>query len=392
MDELEKKIYHPMQLSDRGIKQVRTPDEYRQLWKKYLSLPKEEQDILTDEQLPLQLKTLQSNFGLPDSHLWSMSIMVRKIFFNELNLAQAEAKIGSLLAQAGGDFNKAKEIVQFIDREILHLVPKPAIEEENDLGEEGAVRDKTLRAPLLRAMTDYPSLGFQQISGTKIRLKGQAEPQRPTLSNWIKCYRDELGVGFHNEVQRGRFLFQSENGRRLSQEERDRLNLILKSIEEDFPLEIDTAKQTIVFPTTTASGGSVTGRPGSAAGGNMMSSPATTAGRPGTPPLATSLASPSFNIQPGMQAKRPPSFAPGAPTAGKSLFNTFGSAPGKNVANETLHFSTGHVMPAEQGRATPPTATPPVSPAPLQPTKPAPPRNPYVIRPLRLRNDRDEGK
>lgn len=102
--------------------------------------------------------------------------------------------------------------------------------------------------PLLPAISKYNQLAQQPITREKIRVRSQVEPVRPTLMNWLKYYRSELGIGYHDSVQRGEFLYRSENGRRLSDEERERLSLILKSIEEEYPLQIDTVRSEIVFP------------------------------------------------------------------------------------------------------------------------------------------------
>lgn len=101
---------------------------------------------------------------------------------------------------------------------------------------------------LVPALGKYPRLGEQQITKERIRVKNQPEPARPSLANWIRVYRDELGVGYHEPMVRGKFLFDSENGRHLTSEDRERLNLVLRSIEENVLLEIDTDKPEIVFP------------------------------------------------------------------------------------------------------------------------------------------------
>lgn len=116
--------------------------------------------------------------------------------------------------------------------------------------------------PLLQALSKYENLGNQLITRERIKVKSQVEPVRPSLFYWLKCYRDELGIGQHNSVERGNFLFRSENGRKLSAEERERIDLILKSVEENLPLSIDAEHQEIVFPTHYTER-SVTGKSGS---------------------------------------------------------------------------------------------------------------------------------
>lgn len=246
-----------------------------------------------------------------------------------------------------------------------------------------------LKLPLLKALSEYPRLGDQLITNEKIKIKSQAEPVRPSLTNWIHYYREELGIGFHDQVTRGHFLFQSENGKRLSAEERERINLILKSIEEEFPIDIDADRQTIVFPVKQ------TGAPTAPFGG---------AAQPATNPL--------FPRQSPVPARPVKPFQPAAPqdlptaesvptpsAASKPSFFDRQFRPAKNVAGDTLHFSTGHVLPgeknAESGVAAP-QSRPTVSTPPPSSFRPrgivqdrgaALPRSPYSIRPLRMRDD-----
>jgi hypothetical protein len=64
-------------------------------------------------------------------------------------------------------------------------------------------------------------------------------------------YRDELGVGYHDPVLRAKFLFNSPNAKNISSDEREQLNLILRSVEENAPLDIDISKMEIIFPSFT---------------------------------------------------------------------------------------------------------------------------------------------
>lgn len=236
-----------------------------------------------------------------------------------------------------------------------------------------------IKLSLLKALADYPRLGEQTMSSEKIKLKNQSEPQRPNLANWIHYYREELGIGFHDQVTRGRFLFQSENGKRLSAEERERLNLVIKSIEEDFPIDIDTEHQIIIFPT----------RP--------------TVAQPTAKPLFSQPnVVPARAVKPFQPITTPAvPVASETPSAGEAKPSFFDRQfrPAKNVAGDTLHFSTGHVLPGEKESA--PSQSAPTAAMPhTQPSAPAfrqngivrekgaaLPRSPYSIRPLRMRSD-----
>lgn len=235
--------YYPMLITQSD--EVDVVSALTHIWEQYKVLPQERKVVLLSVELPERLKKLQDIFRLDNDILTNITICVRKIFFGELSLPECEAKIGSMLATGGGDPNQAKAIVEFIQKEILTIQPKPEVEERTEEIKPQAV---TINMPLLQALSKYENLGNQLITRERIRVKSQAEPVRPSLLYWLKYYRDDIGVGHHDSIQRGQFLFRSENGKRLSAEERERLGLILKSVEEDFPLTIDTERQEIIFP------------------------------------------------------------------------------------------------------------------------------------------------
>lgn len=215
-------------------------------WDKFRLLSKMEQDILTDRQLSLKMQALQKKFGLSNTSTGYMSFFVRQIFFKELTIEECEAKVKNMLITTnGGDPNQAKNIVLFIQKEILTIQPKP---QEEDNISDIAPQKITESMSLLQALSKYENLGNQLITKERIKIKSQPEPVRPSLLYWIKYYRDELGVGHHSSVDRGNFLFRSQNGAKLSAEERERVSLILKSIEENISLTIDTEHQEVLFP------------------------------------------------------------------------------------------------------------------------------------------------
>lgn len=355
---------------------VLSPEEHGIIWKKYLTLPQHQQDVLTDVQMAVLIKRLQEEFSLSDSIIRDVSLRVRKIIFNELDLFSCEKELRSLFVQSGEDQNKIGKIVAFLDKEILHLVPKSVPEEED-------VQKKIniVRFPLLKAMGEYRHLSEQLLTNEKIKLKTSMEPVRPSLGNWLRSYREELGIGFHETAQRGNFLFQSVNCKRLSNDDRARLNLILKSVEEDFPLEIDTTHETIIFPRTDDTSMELA---------QVKTQPMNRTIRPRVLPENPAVAAPNIRptapIVPVVSAKSHsiPTFKP--------LFGKT-AAPEKNVSGETLHFSTGHVLPAEQEVGAVPTGINEALRQMQHPTQgirrePKAPlsKSPYSIRPLRARN------
>lgn len=320
-------VYFPMLVSD-GDDSV---DAKFQMWVKFRSLDDAKRSILVSREIAEKIREFEKRFQLQEVGTAVVSLAIRKMFFGELDATAAEAKIASALASSGGgDPVHAKRIVEAIQNEVSMIVPapEPVIEDESLAPRPSGA---TVKLPLLKAMSEYPRLSEQMLTEEKIRLKGGAEPVRPSLGNWLKSYREELGVGVHEPVQRGNFLFQSQNGKGLSNIDRARMNLVLKSIEENFPLEIDPVQQVIVFPRTGDASmelAQVKARPMSRIiRPRGLSDPGTMPSAPAMPQQAATKPSPLESFK--------PLFAKSA-------------APEKNVSGETLHFSTGHVLPAER--------------------------------------------
>jgi hypothetical protein len=165
-------------------------------------------------------------------------------------------------------------------------------------------------------------------------------------------------------VDRGNFLFRSENGRRLSPEERERVNLVLKSVEENMPLEIDTEKSEIIFPVFETSAQVRPPQPGVQ----------TFESAPKRAPAPASPTNPAF------------SFGRGSMTQGAPNVSAIPTTPQPQGGGE-MSFSSKHVFPAEKQSAVPRSAAP-ITPASSvnMPTgaQTVPRANPFRIRPVSL--------
>lgn len=323
--------YYPM----RVFTDIDSSDVEARMWDAFRSLGPQMRAILVSAEVVEKIQELEKRFQLQEVGVAIMSFAIRKMFFGELDVVSAEEKIRSALASSGGgDPVHAKAIVEAIQNEVMTIVPAPEPVIEDEVSSSSQPSGPTVRLPLLKAMAEYRRLSEQMLTEEKIKLKGSMEPVRPSLGNWLKSYREELGVGLHDPTQRGNFLFQSQNGKYLSNEDRARMNLVLKSIEEGFPLEIDPEHQVIVFPHTSDASMELA---------QVKTRPMSRIIRP------RGLSDPSITPSAPM-APRSVQTSPVKSSALESFkpFFTKATAPEKNVSGETLHFSTGHVLPAER--------------------------------------------
>lgn len=347
---IQERRYYPMIVSESGTEEKMSPEEDVVVWDAFEKLSEEKREVLLSSEMAQKIKLLQDKFGLSDVVTGICSWIIRKIFFEEFSLSVAEEKIRGAIASEGGEVEKGKDVMGFIQNEILTIKPKPKIEESSS--EEPKQAPQTVKLPLLQALSKYEQLSNQLITEERIKLRSQPETVRPSLLYWIKYYRDELGVGHHSSVDRGNFLFRSENGKRLSPEERERVNLVLKSVEENYPVEVDTEQSTILFP--------------------AFVPPAPV--RQPVPPMA-----PQRPFQPSTSAV----FQPTVPA----------SRPGE------MSFSTKHVLPIEkdqhdqqndqqaQSEMAPPR---PVTPRSMAPGTMSVRSNPFHIRPVSMGKEQDK--
>jgi hypothetical protein len=106
---------------------------------------------------------------------------------------------------------------------------------------------KIINATIQEALKNYPQLGEQGITNNQLKLKYFPTLVRPSIKNWITDFHDNMGAGKHSSIDRANYLFHSDNGKKITPVERQKLTMILKSLEEQVPLSIDVQAQAIVF-------------------------------------------------------------------------------------------------------------------------------------------------
>lgn len=349
-------IYFPLLASEEINGGAMSRHETETVWSRFDMLSDDRKNILTAEEMSMKIQELQQKTGCSDVAIEGTSVLIRWVFFDEID--EEGFRLG--LKDLFGD--KAEQTFDFIQKEIMTLKPKARVEEQ----EEERPQAATVRMPLLQALSKYEQLGNQLITSERIRVKSQSEPVRPSLLYWIKYYRDELGIGHHDTVQRGDFLFRSENGKRLSAEERERVNLVLKSVEENFPLEIDTERSEIVFPFFETS--APTPPPAPRINASSVFAAATVADK------LRPAANPAFSFgRSSMSAPVAPAASP-APAMPPT-------PPSQTASGGEMSFSSKHVFPAEKDVQTP---TAPITPQRAPAAQGAPKSNPFRIHPVSL--------
>lgn len=231
--------FYPLLVERNSLGKGLAPGEFNDFWDVFDTLSEEVKDILVSSEMPKRIESLQKEQGLSDDHIEIISAIVREYFLGKKDALWLE---NALMAKL--DQKDVASVKEYIQKNILTIQPAPKAPEED----EGVSVAKTVSLPLLDAMAKYQRLSEQNITEDRITVKGESQPVRGSLRNWIRHYRDNMGIRKHSAVERGQFLFQGENTRRLGAPEREKLSVVFRSLEENTPISIDVERQEIVFP------------------------------------------------------------------------------------------------------------------------------------------------
>lgn len=146
-----------------------------------------------------------------------------------------------------GQISSAGFVAQLLEQKVIGkarvLSEKPVVAKKQN--EVSAVKE--IKLSLSQAMAQYPNLGEQAITVNPLKLRYFPTPVKASIKNWITDYHDCLGGGKHGTIDRGNYLFHSENGKKLTPIERQKVSNLLKSLDEETLLSIDGQAQKIVF-------------------------------------------------------------------------------------------------------------------------------------------------
>ncbi|TAK96555.1 hypothetical protein EPO05_01690 [Patescibacteria group bacterium] len=227
--------YYPMLVSAVSGR-PNTAEELVARWKFFKSLPQIFRDILMSQEVPLAVKYISEQYTLGEARTTELSRIIRGVFFGELTKEQLSQAVAQRLGIQ--EQRAAQEIAKLIDTRILSITPKP---EEPDLS-------GLNQLSISEAIRRYKGVGEQLVSANPLKLRIFPSPVKPSIKNWIADYQDNLGVQKHEMMERGNYLFHSENTKRLTAGERQKLGIVLKSLDDNSPVLVNPELQEIVFP------------------------------------------------------------------------------------------------------------------------------------------------
>ncbi len=227
----------PMSVSVTRNPDDETDKQFIETRDRFLTLSEIIQEKLSSLETSEKIKQISQYFNLELLQMADISRAVRGYYFGELKLEDMPAV---LAREIGIDLNKAQEIANQVIQKIIK-------------DDSYIKKTELINLPLSQALQKFPRLGEQLVTSSPIKLKIFPDPVRPSVKNWIAEYHSVLGAGSHGTMERGNFLYHSENAKRLNFGERQKLAVVLKSLDENEAVAVDAEKQEIVFGELSAS-------------------------------------------------------------------------------------------------------------------------------------------
>lgn len=94
---------------------------------------------------------------------------------------------------------------------------------------------------------EFPEIGSQLIGTQPIRIANLGEPVRPSIKNWLKDYIRQKETNNHSIAKHSNYLYYNPNAKMLNKKEKEKLNQLLKSYDENTLLSISLKTKKILF-------------------------------------------------------------------------------------------------------------------------------------------------
>ena len=210
-----------------------TPEQVIENHERFLRLSFEAKYKLGFQYTPEIIRKIGVEFELDPLEMSSISRAIRSFYFGDI---QKESIAKFLVDDGEFSQEKSAQVANIVVGKIIDAPVPNSVSAEMD------------NLPLLDALSKYQRLSEQTVTEDRIAVKGESAPVRGSIRNWLRHYRDVVGIRKHSTMERGQFLFQGENTRRLSAPERERVSFLLKALDENTPVPLDVERQEVIFP------------------------------------------------------------------------------------------------------------------------------------------------
>ena len=235
LNNLIKNQYSPLLASIHWEPQNDTEEEQVKWLQQFVKLPLEVRLGLGSLKAGELVRRLADKYQIRDyREIGELARIIRDVFVEEIGRPKVLKRLGRISSLKAEQYNNFLKdlggVVKLIYQEGLHQA-----------------RVATEEIPIILALKKYPNVGEMLITDKPLRLEVFSHPVRPSVKNWLEDYFEKIGTSKHNSLERGHYLFNSENAKLLSWQERRRLEEVLRSFDNETSLLIDTENQQIIF-------------------------------------------------------------------------------------------------------------------------------------------------
>lgn len=216
-------------------------------------LPEEVKDIIFGEEIYQSLDELFKKYHLSRKQIDFVLNLLDSIYLQKLEPLDLPQKLEEIdrakfVDLRGLGLDLAREVLwslqdylETVHRLILRLGGKvPKAKPIRKRSYQKKVFPGSAKGALEKMLADYDDFKNLRLSSRKIKDKDD-KLIAPTVDNWMADYVHFLGAGFHNALDRAKYLAQSPNALSLNQEEKESLRFFVTSyddkIEMDFNLD-----------------------------------------------------------------------------------------------------------------------------------------------------------
>ena len=207
-----------------------TTEQVIERQEKFLSLPEDVKEKLISHETAEKIKAIGAHYNLELLQMAPIARVIRSYYFGE-------AKIEDFAEIIEKESKIPKEEAQNIARYIKDRIISREIKEIDTVKLEKMLFNEAVEA--------FPEIKNQKITEYSIESEGQMFA--PTVANWIQDYYNLVGAGSKDIMKISSYLYHSKNGKKLSSSDRHNLAQLIRAVDQNIPLNIDTQKREIVF-------------------------------------------------------------------------------------------------------------------------------------------------
>ncbi|MBT7553218.1 hypothetical protein HN670_01995 [bacterium] len=214
-------------------------------------LPPEVQDVIFSDDITDQNLKLADTFGLSQSQLSFILDVEENIWIKKTAVLDLPTELEEMDQAEGLDIREIaleislqvlwplQEYLKDVDRLILRLGGKvPRMKRLRRAKAKSSVLPVMIKGVVKILLEQYSDLKDKRLSSKKILAK-DGRRVLPSISNWIEDYIHFLGAGYHNSLQRSKYLAKSPNILDTDEDERETLRHFFTSYDDGVIVEID---------------------------------------------------------------------------------------------------------------------------------------------------------